>query len=369
MAASTSLDSKDQRRRLLFVAGRELTYTRNDVLVRALRRNGWRVDVIGSHESVRSISRATASLLPALAGKLLSQRYDLVVVGFYGYLLLPVVRMLTRKPILFDAFVSNYDTLCFDRQVVKPASLSGKAIYHFDRLICRWANHLLLDTPQHAAYFVDTFNLAAARVSSVPVGCNEEIFYKRPAVPRRDKTIVLHYSTFLPLHGVDVILQAADRLRSVPVHFRLIGDGPLHAAMLALAETLKLTNVEFLPPVPLANLAEEIASAQICLGGHFGSSDKSQRVVPGKIYQMMAMQRAIIAADSPANRALLRHGASALLSPAGDPHPLAAAILQLHEDPPYCDALAAAAYQVFLEKCSEQVIGAKVGEVIATMLA
>lgn len=362
-------DSKHQYRRLLFVAGRELTYTRNDVLVRALRRNGWQVDVIGSHKPVRSISRTTASLLPTLVSKLLSQHYDLVVVGFYGYLLLPVVRMLTRTPILFDAFVSNYDTLCFDRRVVEPASLPGQAIYQFDRWSCRWADHLLLDTPQHAAYFVNTFNLATAQVSSVPVGCNEQIFYRRPPVPRQDKTIVLHYSTFLPLHGVNVILQAAGRLRDLPIHFRLIGEGPLHTSMLALAETLNLTNVEFLPSVSLTKLADEIAHAHICLGGHFGSSEKSQRVVPGKIYQMMAMQRALIAVDSPANRALLQHGSSALLVPARDPRQLAETILQLHADPARGDFLATAAYQLFTEECSEQVIGAKVGEVIATMLA
>ena len=366
---TTSIDAQQHASpRILFVAGRELSYTRNDVLLRALRRQGYTLDVIGESSPVRSITRTTARLLPALARRLLTRRYDLVMVGFYGYLLAPAVRMLTRAPLLFDAFVSNYDTLCYDRQVIAPASFSGRVIYQFDTRIVRAAQHLLLDTPQHAAYFVDTFGLEARRVSWIPVGCNEDIFSRRSAPPQQAKTIVLHYSTFLPLHGVDVILRAAAHLRTAPIHFRLIGDGPLLAAMQALAAEFQLANVEFLPPVPLTTLAEEIANAHICLGGHFGSSEKSQRVVPGKIYQMMAMQRAIVAADSPANRALLTHEESALLAPAGDPAQLAATILRLHADPALRITLATNAHRTFAAECSEPVIGARLASIIATLL-
>ncbi|HAJ35758.1 MAG TPA: hypothetical protein DCL15_08705 [Chloroflexi bacterium] len=369
MIARTSALGHTAHPHILFVAGRELTYTRNDVLTRALRRQGTALDVIGVSQQVRSISRTTAHLLPMLASRLLRHRYDLVMVGFYGYLLAPAVRMFTQAPLLFDAFVSNYDTLCFDRQVVAPTSLLGRAIYQFDAHICRSVHHLLLDTPQHVAYFVDTFGLDARRISWIPVGCNEEIFYPRPAPSKHDTTVVLHYSTFLPLHGVDVILRAAAHLRAKPVHFRLIGDGPLFDAMKGLAAELHLKNVEFLPPVPLAFLAEEIANAHICLGGHFGSSGKSQRVVPGKIYQMMASRRAIIAADSPANRALLAHGISALLTPAGDPEQLASAILHLHENPALCASLADGAYHTFEMECSEQVIGARLSSIMTALLA
>lgn len=368
MVARTNAPAPAAHPHVLFIAGRELTYTRNDVLMRALRRQGYALDVIGVSQPVRSISRMSARLLPKLVQHLSAHRYDLVMVGFYGYLLAPVVRALARAPLLFDAFVSNYDTLCFDRRVVAPGSLSAQAIFQFDKRICHTAHHLLLDTPQHAAYFIETFGLDARRISWIPVGCNEEIFYRRPASPHDDQTNVLHYSTFLPLHGVDAILRAAAHLHAAPIHFRLIGDGPLRAAMETLAAELQLTNVEFLPPVPLATLAEEIASAHICLGGHFGGSGKSQRVVPGKIYQMMASQRAIIAADSPANRALLTHEVSALLTPAGDPEQLAAAILRLHEKPALRTALAASAYHTFKTECSETEIGARLASIIATLL-
>jgi len=367
MARSNTLN-RPTHGRILFVAGRELSYTRNDVLIRALRRNGYAVDTVGVLHPVHSISQTTVRLIPILAARLLAYHYDLIVIGFYGYLLMPVIKAFTRTPLLFDAFVSNYDTLCFDRQVIAPMSPFGRAIYQFDKHVCNGAHHVLLDTPQHMEYFVETFGLNARHVSWIPVGCNEDIFHPRPTQSHHDRTIVLHYSTFLPLHGVDVILHAAACLRTMPIQFRLIGEGPLLSAMKSLAADLQLTNVEFLPPASLTTIAEEIACAHICLGGHFGGSGKSQRVVPGKIYQMMTSRRAIIAADSPANRTLLTHEISALLTPAGNSEQLASAILRLHQNPALCASLATNAYRTFEAECSEQVITVRLSSIVAALL-
>ncbi len=75
------------------------------------------------------------------------------------------------------------------------------------------------------------------------------------------------------------------------IEFRLIGQGPEYHRVRALADQLKLDNVQFLPPIPLEDLADEISQADICLGGHFGPSQKAGRVIPGKIYQILAMAR------------------------------------------------------------------------------
>lgn len=354
----------DVKQNALFIAGRELTYTRNDVLLRALRRSGWAVTEVGSMSPVRSISRLSLQLLPSLYKHLRTERYDLVLVGFYGYFLLPFVKLQTRAPVLFDAFISNYDTLCFDRQVFRPNSLLGRSTYHLDKSVCRWADHVLLDTPQHASYFIDSYDLPYSRVSWIPVGCNEEVFQSQPITPPKTETVVLHYSTFLPLHGVDMILQAAEQSRRLPIRFRLVGDGPLLATMQQLARQRDLTNVEFAPPIPLSQLSWELARAHICLGGHFGISEKSQRVVPGKIYQMMATQRTIIAADSPANRDLLTHGKSALLVPPGNSSRLAEAVQMLHDAPQMRAEFAREARGVYQAKCSEQVIQAKLALIV-----
>ncbi len=56
----------------------------------------------------------------------LVRTYDAVLLHFRGYeLFLPVwiVCKLSHKKLIFDHFVSVWDTVCFDRKIVKPYSL------------------------------------------------------------------------------------------------------------------------------------------------------------------------------------------------------------------------------------------------------
>ncbi len=353
--------------RILFLTGREQSYARNEVLLRALRQIGT-VDVIAPKTQAASLIGSSLRVAAAAIPRLRTQSYDLVFVGFYGYLILRLLGKLIRQPILFDAFVSNYDTLCFDRKRFAPNSLAGKIAFWLDQSTCRLADHVLLDTPLHMEYFVRTFDLPAAHFTAIPVGCSEAIYYPQPKPVPTDQTLVLSYTTFLPLHGIEAVLHAAAELQARPIHFHLLGAGPLLPAMQQLATSLGLQNMTFAPPVPPASLATEIAAADICLGGHFGDSEKAGRVVPGKIYQMLAMAKPVIAADAPANRALLHHGQTALLVPPTDPHRLANAIVTLHQDPALRASLAEQGHRLYQATCSEAVITAQVRQVLTQSL-
>lgn len=351
---------------ILFLSGRELSYARNEVLLRAFQRLG-AVDVLSPAAQPASLPATSLRIAAAAAPRLMTQTYDLVFIGFYGHLILRLLGNLIRQPLLFDAFVSNYDTLCFDRQRFAPTSWPGKAAFWLDQSTCRRADHVLLDTTQHVDYFVQTFGLPAAKFTALPVGCSEAIYYPQPAAkqnPGAAATLVLSYTTFLPLHGMETILHAAAALQGVPIHFRLIGAGPLLPAMQQLAAGLGLSNLTFAPPVSPSTLAKEIAAADICLGGHFGPSEKAGRVVPGKIYQLLAMAKAIIAGDTPANRTLLQDREQALLVPPTDPQALANAILTLHQDSALRIRLAAQGYQLYQATCSEVVITQRLNTVI-----
>ena len=342
--------------RTLYLCGRETSYVRNDVMIRALRRFS-QVEVLGAAK--RPASLAINSLMVALQAipRLLFGRYDLVMVGFYGHLLMLPVGLFSRRPVLFDAFLSTYDTLIEDREVSKPGSLTARAALWLDRIACKLAVRVLLDTEHHVDYFVQKFGFPEVKFLSCPVSCNEQIFYPRkggsvqPAVTR-----VIYYATYLPLHGVDIVVKAAALLQEEPIRFRLIGGGQKYNQVRELAQELGLRNVEFVPEMPIEELAEELAAADICLGGHFGSSDKATRVVPGKVYQILAMRRPLIASSTPANLEILEHGVSAYLCPPNDPESLAEAIQRLSESRALQQSLADGGHQLYLEKCSEAVI-------------
>ncbi len=361
--------------RVLFVAARELSYARNEVLLRALGRFA-EVDALGPERAPASLLRASGQMAARAHAALSRQRYDLVVAGFYGYLIAQVLALRTRTPLLFDAFVSNYDTLVEDRGSYAPGSPAARAARWLDRSTCSRADHLLLDTQAHAAYFTETIGVPAAKITVLPVGCSEDRFQSSPqpqALPGAPLR-VLYYCTWLPLHGADVVVQAAALLQSATAggdqrfEFRLVGDGPLRAAGEAQARAAGLTNVHFLPPMAAQAIARELAQAHICLGGHFGPGAKAQRTIPGKIYQMLAAQRPVIGGDSAANRELLTDGVSARLTPAQDAGALAAALRELAAAPELRAALAAGGRAAYEASASEAVITARLRAQVEAMV-
>ncbi|MDD5370427.1 MAG: glycosyltransferase [Anaerolineaceae bacterium] len=352
--------------RILFITGREVQYQRNQVLLRAFQRKA-DVDVIAPSKRGNLLITSLGCCLKALP-MMLTRRYDLIFVGFYGHLILLMIAWLIRRPILFDAFVSTYDTLVSDRGILQPSSFLARLAYFLDRAACQQADFVLLDTSLQIQYFKDQLHLGDVRYASIPVGCNEDIFIPQTPAPQNPFTI-LSYSTFMPLHGVETIIRAIAILDDLPIHIHLVGNGQEYSQMRSIARRIgvdhKITWIDF---VPLELLPGEIAASAICLGGHFGRSEKAGRVVPGKIYQMLAVGVPIIAGDSPAINDLLQHRVNAYLCPPGDPESLAKAIHELYHDPILRQKLALGARELYLRCCSEQVIGTQLVGILDEIL-
>lgn len=338
--------------RIVFAAGREANYIRNHLWITISRSIAMTTVITPEQPGALSLNllRVLRRLLPALR-----HPHDLVILGFYSHPLVPIVRRLTAAPILFDAFVSTWDTLCFDRQKFSSASLPGRVVKQLDITSCRAADRIVLDTQAHARFFAESFQLDPARVNHWYVGCDETRFYPRSsAAYRADRPLVVFfYGTYQPLHGVESIIKAAALLQDEPrIRFKLIGDGQTRQQAQNLAGQSQLTNVEFLAPVTIDALATHIAESDICLTGPFGRTAKAQRVIPGKTAQFLAMAKPVIATDTPANRELLVHRQSAYLCDAGQPHSLAEAIRTLADDEVLRVSLARNGRRLFEERLS-----------------
>lgn len=344
------------RPRLVFVCGREVGYVRNTMIWRSLAAQ-YTTDLIAGSGG-GSLTLELARLAPRLIRRL-RRPHDLVVVGFYGHPLLLLARRLTRAPLLFDPFVSTYDTLVGDRQRFRDGSLAGRGLQALDRAALHQATLNLSDTQAHAAYYATAFDVPPAKFATLYLGCDEAHFFPRPA-PASDRFVVFTYSTYLPLHGMVTVVEAAQRCQGYPIEFRLVGSsGPTLTAAQRRAQTLGLENVTFAPSVPFADLPDAIAAADVCLGGHFGASAKSQRVIAGKSYQFVAMRKPVILSDNAANREVFQPDTHALFCPPGDPDSLAQAVLTLYRQPDLRAALADNAYALYRRRLTWQVLGAE----------
>lgn len=267
---------------------------------------------------------------------------DVVLVPYPGYLDMPIARLVTddlERPLIFDPFVSIYDTVVGDRALADPGSLRAQVCLAADRIALRLADRVLADTAPHGAFFVELAGLAPGTIAVVPVGADDTLFAPRPAA-EHDGIEVLFYGRTVPLHGVETIVAAALQLTDVPgLKLRLVGRGQIEVA--ALIEMTGATNVSWTPDVPYESLPGLIAGADIVLGV-FGSTDKAARVVPHKVYEPAAMGKAMITRSGEAIQAAF--GPDAIVTvPPGAPGALADAIRRLAADPAARARLGAAA--------------------------
>lgn len=307
-----------------------------------------------------------------LAVRLLANRgaRDAAVVGFVGHPLM-LLRPLFRCPVLFDIHISLYDTLCLDRQWFRPRSPVGRLALWLDRAASARATHILIDTRTHARYLSDTLGIPASKITPLFVGCDEAVFRPQPAAQApRPVVTVLHYGSHLPLHGLDTILRAAKHIEGDrTIRFTIVGSGIGTRATRALARELALTNVDWQPFLPPGELVRVIANADICLGGHFSAIPKAARVIAGKTFECLAMGKATIVGENPANHELLSHDHDAYFCPMADPRALADAIDRLAADPARCRSLGDHARATFLARCSTAVQAPLLEQIVTRVAA
>jgi glycosyltransferase involved in cell wall biosynthesis len=363
----------------------ERQYPRNAVVISGLRQNG--VEVIECHFALwkEGFRYNKLTLLSGLGGKLrflgrillayptVISRYlfigehDAVVVGYWGhfdiFFLAPFAK-LKRKPIIFDAFFSLYDTAISDWKLAPKNSLLARLCHFVDRSACRLATLVLVDTEAQRDFFCQEFGVAKEKVRRLYMGADESSFAPYPESPRSGPLRVLYVGNYVPLHGVPIILQAARLLDREEIEFWLIGENHVEDPILKdLLSHLNPERVRFYPWMPPEELRVKIGEADVCLGV-FGTSDKAKRVIPGKAFLALAMGKPLITGDSLAARELLKDGENAILCEMGSPQALADAILRLQRDRPLRQRVGEEGRKLFRNQCRPQVLGTRLAHLI-----
>jgi glycosyltransferase involved in cell wall biosynthesis len=334
--------------RICYFGTYEKNYPRNKNIIEGLKIN--KVDIIECHESllddiedkinltiftkIKIVFRIIKTYLKLIIKRYKLPKVDVVVVGYIGQLDMFLARILfPTKKIFFNPMISLYDTMINDRQVSKNF-LVKKFFYLMDKISCLLANKVIIDTPEHAKYFKDKFNLPKRKIEHVYIGADDNIFHS--LTPEDDDGIfrILFYGKFTPLQGIEHLVEAANILKNEKkIQFKIIGTGQTYKKITSLANKLQLKNITFVDWVPFENLPKEINKADVCIGGHFGSSKKAMRVVANKVFQIIAMKKPIIISDSPSSiSAGFIDEENCLFCEAQNPSKLASKILELKND-------------------------------------
>lgn len=331
-------------------------YSRNRVLIDGLRQNN--VEVIECQDSSPGIKKFINLYKKH---RRLKNKYDMMIIGFLGQQIVPFAKLITKKPIIFDAFLSLYDSNVFDRKVVKRGSLRAFYYWILDWLSMRLADIVLFDTNQHIKYASREFGIDRDKFRRIWIGARDDVFY--PAQKQNSgEFLVIFYGSFIPLQGIQYILKATKICEKEGIKFLIIGDGQEKKKIVKLSSELGLKNVEFIGFMDPEQLKEKLAQSDLCLG-IFGDTQKTQRVIPNKVYECLAMQKPVITADTPAIRELFDDG-DMMLVKAANPESIAEAILKLKGDAELRNSIAARGYKKFKDNASPRVLGKRLIDII-----
>lgn len=138
------------------------------------------------------------------------------------------------------------------------------------------------------AAYLQRLGVPAERLVYIPNGVDLDAFdggVERPAAP----FTVVYAGAHGPANGLEVVLDAAERLRDVAdVRFLFVGDGPVRPALAADAARRRLANVEFRDPVGKAAIPALLGGASAGLMVLRDAPLFTFAVSPNKLFDYLA---------------------------------------------------------------------------------
>lgn len=300
-------------------------------------------------------------------------KYDVMIIPYPPHPYVIPGRILSawrRRPLVIDAFIGLHDTIVADRRMLRPDGIAARLLQLLEGFLLKRADLILVDTIETAELLSSQYRLAMSKFAAIPVGIDENIWAPSPLPAVHSPLRVAFWSTFIPLHGVETVAQAARILweRRVPVKMEVWGDGQegdrFHEVLGSVLPGNLVWKRGFFGIEELAELAKR---SHCCLG-IFGTTEKAGRVIPYKVYQALAAARPVITAGTPAARRVFENGRNALLVAAGDAPALADAISTLAADRTLLETLAENGRRVYREHLSFDALREQLRQVLSTAI-
>lgn len=300
--------------------------------------------------------------------------YELLAIGYnlpdslvlLYHLLRYRPRLVYERYALFNVsgrLVSALFRVPFVLEVNAPLSLElkqhgGLAFERTARRVEDWSCRRATRTVVVSAAMADIFaerGVPRERLMVIPNGVDRRQFHPQvdgKAVRRRlgldDRLVVGFVGWVRPWHGVDKLIEAIALLPDLAgdVALLIVGDGPALPGLKEQARALGVAaRVIFTGPVAQTEVPAFLAAMDVAV-----QPDVTPYASPIKLFEYLAMGKAIIAPRRRNIEEVVADGRHALLFAPGEARELAAAIARLHRSPELRRQLATAALDLFEDR-------------------
>jgi glycosyltransferase involved in cell wall biosynthesis len=286
-----------------------------------------------------------------------TEPFDIMIAGYPGFIDVLVAKpycTILRKKLIWDVLMSVYQ-VSRERNLIEGKKKNNHFLRRFERHAANLADLLIMDTPEHVEFFSDLHKIPVEKFEVIRLGADETLFFPRQSNVSQDKFTVLYYGGFLRNHGIPFIIEAAKLLEKSNIEFQMIGTGPELEDAKKLTNQYGLENMDYLGFLDFGSLIQKISAADICLG-IFGKSIQAEVSINNKIYECMAMGKAIITGNSLATKGLVTKNTIWACS-RDDPKHLSEAILKLQSEGELRHQLGVNARNYFKTQCSTKELG------------
>lgn len=347
-------------------------YIRTRTILRALRQ----IPGVNIYEAINTVTGIARYFETFRKTREIKTEYDpdIYILGFRGHeFYWPLRGLVGDKPIILDALMSPYASLSRERKFGIPGVAAASAWRILERGILNDADVVLTDTTPHLQFYQQEFLLPSGKLLALPVGAEESSAdvhptqYNSPA-KSEDEMSVLFYGSFLPLHGIDIILEAASLLKDLPIRFDFVGGSDKQARKLEERCTdlgiACYTHRHWVSFDELINVT--IPETDLCLGGPFGDTDQARRVITGKTSQCLALGKPTVIGQIDEDTGFVDKQ-NCLLIPQGDPQALADAIRWAFEQRHQLPKIGEQGRSIYAERLSVNVIRQFLGQMLSDL--
>lgn len=339
----------------------DMSFSRNKIYSDALRAQGVRIiECVTNKKGIRKY----VDLI--IKHSKIRQSYDVLIVGYPGYVTTLLAKIISSRRVFFDALCSRYDSDIISRNAHRGSVFKKILINIVDWSALVSADCVLVETQAQKEFVVRRFGLSEKRVIVMYISADESVFKKKDIIKKEKNFTILFRGRIMSEAGVPTILRAAEILKEEDIYFDIIGFGwgPWVEESKNIYKTLSKEKVVWTEKqLPFRELLNRMGQADISLG-QFGNSERLERTIPHKAYESMLLQVPYITASAHGIKEIMEDGKHCLMVPAEDSRALADSILYLKNNPIIREYLVNNAYYLYKSMYSNKVVGVRLLEEI-----
>lgn len=370
--------------KVCFFGAYDRNYSSNRLVLNGLKKNNipvievntdikvTRLDKKGDMSGLNLLKRVLRKykLIPQIIKKRNEiKRCDAIYVGYPGHFdVFPafIVAKIFGKKLVFNPLVIFYTGFVEEQGILKKNSPLATIVKVGEKILYRLCDLIIADTPYQKDHLVKEFNVNPDKIQVVSIGADDGTYVNKERKPQKDEVNVVYYGLYAPIHSVETIIRAAKLTTDKRVKFLMIGNGNTYEKDFALAKSLKLKNMIFYNDMTEANALSTLQKADVFVG-FFAKHGTVERVVPNKVFQGIALGKAVITAESKAIRSIFTDKKDIYLCKPEDPKSLYSAIKFLTENPLVREEIAREGYKLYKSRFTPKELGKQLAEYISVL--